>query len=67
MLAEKEREIAKLQERLARQTGGSLFDLKGDTAADIGQAIANNIGESKFETIVKAAKEHYKAKRRPAG
>jgi hypothetical protein len=51
-----------------KSAGGSLFDLKLDRAEEIGRLIADNMSESRFDTAVKAAKAHYKAKRsKPAG
>jgi hypothetical protein len=55
-----------LKERL-KQADGSLFDIKHDTAENIGRAIADNISEAKFKNIVKAATQRYKAKQHPAG
>ncbi len=63
-LTKAEAEIKKLRER----SDGSLFDLKRDSASDIGETIADNISESKFDAVTKAAKARYKAKaKRPAG
>ena len=62
-VAEQEREIATLRERLAK-SDGSLFDLKNDSAADIVAAIATNVGGSKAETIAKGLIEHVKRKRK---
>jgi hypothetical protein len=61
--------IAHLEEQLAaaEHRDGSLFDLKRDSADDIGRALADSISENKFRNIVKAATERYKAKRAPAG
>jgi hypothetical protein len=67
----KEHAIADLEERLAaaerRAEDGSLFDIKRDHADDIGRAMADNVSESKFRNIVKAATERYKSKQKPAG
>jgi hypothetical protein len=63
-LAESDRKIAQLKAKIAELTGGTLFaefDLKQSTAAEIGTAIAGNISEGKFDAVVKAAKERYKA------
>jgi hypothetical protein len=46
-------------ERLKLRGDGSLFDLKRDTAEDIGRTLADNISEWKFKEIVKAAKRRY--------
>jgi hypothetical protein len=60
-----------LSERLAsaeaRDAGGSLFDLKRDTAEDIARTIADTISEGKWKAIRKAADDRYKAKSRHAG
>jgi hypothetical protein len=70
-VAELERALAETQEKLARRDGGSLFDLKSDSADAIGIVFPNHISESKFDAIVKAAKQRYRDKRRrpptPAG
>jgi hypothetical protein len=71
-LAEKDREIADLQARLAaaERRDGSLFDLKQDVANDIGRTIATNVSEYKARNIAEAILEGIKAKRReqkPAG
>jgi hypothetical protein len=59
--------IASLETKL-KQAGGSLFDLKLDSAEDIGKALADNMSEQRFDTAVQAAKARYKAKRqKPAG
>jgi len=62
-VADRDRRIAELEAKLARMDDGSLFDLKHDKGDDIGRAIADNVTETKFETIVAAAKARYKAKR----
>jgi hypothetical protein len=59
--------IATLEAKL-KSAGGSLFDLKLDSAEEIGKALADNMSEGRFDAAVKAAKARYKAKRqRPAG
>ena len=69
-VAEQEREIAMLRERLAK-SDGSLFDLKKDNAQDIVAAIANNVLDNKAEAIAKGLLDHVKRKRKarqaPAG
>jgi hypothetical protein len=69
-IAERDRKIAELEAKFARG-GESLFDLKQDSAADIGRAQADNISETKFDAICKAAKARYrekaKARQTPAG
>jgi uncharacterized protein YjgD (DUF1641 family) len=70
-LVDKEHTIADLEEKLAAaDRDGSLFDLKRDTAEDIGTAIANSISETKARNIIKSITEAIAAKRRqqsPAG
>jgi hypothetical protein len=59
--------IATLETKL-EHGGGSLFDLKLDSAEEIGKALADNMSEQRFDTAVKAAKARYRAKRqKPAG
>jgi len=62
-------EIENLKAQLARkENGGSLFDLKLDSAEVIGKTLADNMSEQRFDIAVKAAKARYKAKRqKPAG
>jgi hypothetical protein len=60
-------QIATLEAKL-KGSGGSLFDLKLDSAEAIGKALADNMSEQRFDAAVKAAKARYKAKRqKPAG
>jgi hypothetical protein len=60
-------QIATLEAKL-KGGGGSLFDLKLDSAEDIGKALAANMSEKRVDAAVKAAKARYKAKRqKPAG
>lgn len=66
-IAEQNRKIAHLEERLAAAEAGSLFDIKRDSAEDIGTVMAAHMSESRFDTAVKAAKAAYKRKQRPAG
>lgn len=66
-IAEQNRKIAHLEERLAAAEAGSLFDIKRDNAEDIGRVMADHMSEGRFETAVKAAKAHYKRKQKPAG
>jgi hypothetical protein len=56
-----------LEEQLKRRDDGSLFDLKRDSADNIGRTMADNVSEGKFNSIVKAGRERYKAKQKPAG
>jgi hypothetical protein len=64
-VVELERALAEAQ---ARRDGGSLFDLRNDTAAEIGRVVAATISESKAEAIFKASRQHYKQKKqKPAG
>jgi hypothetical protein len=63
-----EAEVRTLKERLERKGDGSLFDLKLDSAEEIGKTLADNMSEQRFDIAVKAAKARYKAKRqKPAG
>jgi hypothetical protein len=66
-LAEAARKIAHLEEQLAASEAGSLFDIKRDSAEDIGQVMAAHMSEGRFDTAVKAAKAVYKRKQKPAG
>jgi hypothetical protein len=66
-LVEQSRKIEHLKEQLASAQAGSLFDLKRDTAADIGRVIADSISEGRWRNIKKAADERYKARSKPAG
>jgi hypothetical protein len=66
-LAEAARKIAHLEERLAAAEAGSLFDIKRDSAEDIGSVMAAHMSESRFDTAVKAAKAAYRRKQKPAG
>jgi hypothetical protein len=70
-LVEKDREIAHLKAQLAKADAGSLFDLKHDSAEDIGRVLLEHLSETKFEAVVKAAKGQYakkkKAAQKPAG
>ena len=58
--------IADLEERLAAAEGrdGSLFDLQKDTGKVIGRVIAENVGESKWREIEKAAKALFEERRK---
>jgi hypothetical protein len=51
-----------------KKADGSLFDLRLDSGENIGITIADAVSESKFNAIVKAARERYKVKKqKPAG
>jgi hypothetical protein len=66
--AELERKLAHVEEQLASAETGSLFDLKHDTAAAIGQVVVNTVSEHKAKAIMAAIKEGLATKRqRPAG
>jgi hypothetical protein len=65
-IAKLKRDLAVAQEKLARKDDGSLFDLKLSTPDEIGAVFPGHISESKFDAIVKAAKQHYRDKRRKA-
>jgi hypothetical protein len=62
-----ERTVVATRLGLARTDNGSLFDLRRDTAADIGRTIADNISRRKFDDIVKAAKARYGTRPAAAG
>jgi hypothetical protein len=62
-IVELERELATTREKLAGKDDGSLFDLRNDSAADIGRALADTVSEGKADAIFKASKERYKQKR----
>ena len=64
-IAELEREVATLRERIAR-ADGSLFDMKRDTAKDIARLMIEQGGESKFKTICGEGRAYLKAKAKPA-
>lgn len=66
-LVEREHKIAHLEEQLAASGAGSLFDLKHDSAEDIGTVIATNVSETKARSIAKAITEKLRAKTKPAG
>lgn len=52
-------------DRLRRMAGeGSLFDLKRDTAEQIGRVILNTIGENKVTQLIKTLSDGQKEKRR---
>ena len=53
-LVEQTHRNAHLEEQLAAAGNGSLFDLKHDTADDIGRVIADSVSETKARGIVKA-------------
>jgi hypothetical protein len=61
-IARLKRELAEAQAKLAHD--GSPFDLKRDSADAIGAVFPNHIPESKFDQIVKTAKQRYRDKRR---
>jgi hypothetical protein len=63
-LAERDREIAHLQDQLAASEArdGSLFDLKKDSAKDIADTIVSTISPNKAETIARAILKTIKAK-----
>jgi hypothetical protein len=68
-IAVKDREIADLKAKLAR-SDGSLFDLKQDTADDIGRVIVDTLSDYKAEQIEQAIKKARTARKRrptPAG
>jgi hypothetical protein len=56
-------QIATLEAKL-KGSGGSLFDLKLDSAEAIGKALADNMSEQRFDAAVKAAKARYNGLRR---
>lgn len=66
-IAEQDREIATLRERLARAQDGSLFDIKRDTVSDIADAIIRHLTPSRSESIANAIKAKLKEKVQPAG
>jgi hypothetical protein len=67
-IAEQDREIAALKDRLARAQGnGSLFDLKLDTVDNIAAAIVEHLAPTRSENIANAIKAKLKAKVKPAG
>jgi hypothetical protein len=67
-LAEKDKEIATLKERLARvQDGGSLFDLKRDTIETIAATIVEHLQPTRSKSIAEMIKTKLKAKVKPAG
>jgi hypothetical protein len=63
-IADKDREIADLKTKVARS--GSLFDLKQDDAVSIGRIIGETVSEGRLATIMKAAQETQKKKKRAA-
>ena len=65
-VAELERDLAEARAKLARKDDGSLFDLRNDPADEIGEVFPGHVSESKFDAIVRAAKQHYRDKRRKA-
>jgi hypothetical protein len=62
----KTRRIAELEQKLAVADGGSLFDLKRDTADNIATTIIANVSEHKAREIV-AAMNRKLRKSKPAG
>jgi hypothetical protein len=67
-LVEQRHQIAHLEEQLAAAGNGSLFDLKHDTADDIGRVIADSVSETKARGIAKAITDKLRVKQqRPAG
>jgi hypothetical protein len=67
-VAELERALAEEQAKLAKYDGGSLFDLKNDSADDIVSAMLTNISTHKADAIAKGLADGVKRKRqRPAG
>jgi hypothetical protein len=67
-VAELERALAEEQAKLAKHDGGSLFDLKNDSADDIVSAMLTNISTHKADAIAKGLADGVKRKRqRPAG
>jgi hypothetical protein len=68
-IAEKDRAIAHLEERLAAAEArdGSLFDLKRDSADEIVRAVLANVSEYKARTIANGILSSIKGKARPAG
>jgi hypothetical protein len=67
-IAEQEREIAALRERLLRsQDNGSLFDLKKDTIENIADTIVEQLPPSRSKGIADAIRKKLKAKVKPAG
>ena len=53
-LRERDRKIAELEQKLATQADGLLFDLKRDGVDDIAKTIIGNISEQKAKGIVAA-------------
>ena len=67
-VAELERDLAETHAKLTRKDDGSLFDLRGDSADDIAEAILANVSPPKVAALAKALNEGLKRKRqRPAG
>lgn len=66
-LVEQSRQIAHLEEQLAATDAGSLFDLKHDTADDVGKVIADSVSETKARNIAKAINTALSRKQKPAG
>lgn len=60
-------ENAALKAKLVRDSGGSLLDLKEDSAKVIGGTIVAHVSEFKASEIVKAIKAAILAKKKPAG
>jgi len=58
--------IHQLEQQL-KNTDGSLFDLKRDSAADIGRTIVGAVAEHKAKNIAVAINDGLKAKKVPAG
>jgi hypothetical protein len=64
-LVEQTRQIAHLEEQLAAaEHDGSLFDLKNDSAGDIGEVIASSVSEHKARAIAKMIVEAVTTKNR---
>jgi hypothetical protein len=67
-LADAKKEIAQLKAKIERLESRAdhanvYFDLRKDDARQIGETMTSHMEESKFDRIVKAAKESFKAKR----
>jgi hypothetical protein len=66
-LLERDREIAELQQKLAKQADGSLFDLKRDSADDIALTIVSNLSAHKAKTLADGILAWLKKPQKPAG
>jgi hypothetical protein len=69
-IAELERINAELQQeihRLKQNDGGSLFDIKKDSAPDIARVIVGTIGETKVRALITALNKQLKTRQAYAG